>query len=227
MCFGLFFGPQGLDNCLNAVLNGVSRTHGFQATCLKYVDDILLYGKFESLPESARILLAALKSTGFDVSKKKFKVLSAASSSSFLESEMSKSGMPNSVSNSAKYLGVDLSFSDDNLEFSCSRKDRFQEGLKILRSVRDKPTKRAIFGLAGICAYDVLKQHVHGKFIADTLRSLIGKCFSKLSWSENLDLSKLDSKKRQVFNFCLHEAEKFLQERDCKHSSREKDSANI
>ncbi len=216
MCFGVSFGPGGLNATLGLLIDLVRRVLG-QYPCMisLFVDDASVSGNAAHVLVALRIILLAMSTAGFEVPIVKFNLLTCENISRANLDECSPSI---AISESGKLLGTTFSYVGRTLRVECGREIRLLKVISFVKN-REKVTKQAIFAIAGCIAYDPLRIHADCRASADALRSLIGREFSEQTWEEELKIEALDKPLRAAYE-CLLQWMLELAQQSCDHRTR-------
>jgi hypothetical protein len=180
--FGLSMGPETLRCTLGVLMDHWKSIATEPGFLSVYVDDFQLLCNSDQPINS---LLLLLRKCGFAVSKKKFQTT-----------------FP------LKLFGCVIDRSGNSVTATPPIIDDLKSDVGVLLN---RPTKRAVFELAGRVSYDPLKTLPISRLISDLLRSIAGK--SKKGWDELVLFSNLEEEKvfRELLEWLIEIDERRIQ----------------
>ena len=224
MCFGLKFGPAGLDACLGRILDQALESGLCEDNFLcKFVDDIILLGDPDTLLRTVARVLRAMQLAGYDVQGKKFQPFSE-DSIPFTTPTPNPFPIPVEPTSTGTFLGMKVTLTQGEIVINCDRSCRCKRARVHLDNLRTKPTKRLIFALAGLIGYDPTRCHPEARYVADTLRSLCGAVYSTQSFDDEMNLETFSKPQRRVYYDFIRQATEIISKgsregEECHHST--------
>ena len=195
MAFGLSYGPEGLRCSAGRLWELFKGSMSIPGAGSLFVDDWFITARSDEVLESAGAYLSLLDKCGFDCSRKKFSIVKG--------------------SGAARLFNCTVELETDRITVKCERGQRMEEVKRLL--ARDSWTKAAVFGLAGLLAYDVSGQHTASRLAGDLLRSVIGSACASLSWHSPIRPDALSNTDRLLFRALLDWSAELATEA-CDHS---------
>ena len=182
MCFGLSFGPAGLDSGLGRIIRKLLQAQtwgdemvGMRFMLVTYADNISIAADVDTAVRVASILLEALARGGYDCQRKKVEAIAVDEGG--LREHIGLRGGNIPVTTRAAVLRGTLRYRGDQLVFECGRDQRIGEARDTAMTILQcgSMTKKEIFGLAGKLGYDAARLHAVDRALADILRSIFGR----------------------------------------------------
>ncbi|KAF4649815.1 hypothetical protein FOL47_001709, partial [Perkinsus chesapeaki] len=224
MGFGILFGPCGLNGCLSPLVSesrlpgfgGIELLHMVLVLVFLFVDDLALSGPTLPTVVKFKLLLILLLRVGFDAQQRKVYALAVDCRKEELKKALESCGIDLSIAEEGVILGVKIAYRGDFLVLNCDRSRRLSVVIGFVRMVASGEafTKRLGFKAAGCLAFDPARLHPISRACADGVRSLLGRCFSQLGWSDPLDVSRLSESSQAAWkclvdwmqNICTHDS---------------------
>ncbi|EER18699.1 hypothetical protein Pmar_PMAR007707 [Perkinsus marinus ATCC 50983] len=156
---------------------------------------------------------------GFGVQRDKLKcIISESALNRLLPSQ---SALRDILHESIQVLGVAFKYIGDILRLQCRNQERLQRVHEFV--ISDKAlnaSKKDIYSVCGLLGFDPARLHPEARAVADALRALIGKRFSRDDWNCPLDfVSEFSAKQFQTYIALLSWARELASQPDCVHDS--------
>ena len=194
MCFGLSFGPEGLQSSLGVLFQLLQLV--WKVVGSLYVDDFWINGDPDT--RALSLFLKLLSRCGFDVPESKFQLLT-------------------SERRSITLFGIKITFEEERSIVDCNRSGLLEDSRLMLSDPirRSRLSKSDVFAVAGKIGYDPARCHCEGKVVADVLRSIAGSV--QTDWNLPIDQDELPDK--VLFESLLDWAVEIIQ-RECSGTCR-------
>jgi hypothetical protein len=182
LVFGVSFGPGGLHGSFGYLLDRIRLSCKDLLGLLQFfVDDVTLSGAVVAVAMLLALIVASLSACGHEFPLKKFQLAIHPSLRDELTAAFANEGISipaDAISTEATVIGVEFQACEDTLHISCQRQERLLEAKKlIVEAIQVNEvltTKRQVFKICGLLAYDPCFQHVEARFFSDCLRILFG-----------------------------------------------------
>lgn len=222
--FGVVFGPSSLITSMAELFQDKgSLTPLLKAFCGWYMDDNIIAGSVDQVCDSLSATIALLRRTGHDLQLSKCAAICTPAVRNEFTARLSVIGEI-MIADTAQVLGVQVDYDESgSLRIRCNPEGRLaalqQIAIPVEHATDARFTKAEYFSIAGALSYDVVREHPAEKFVADAIRSLIGREFAAEGWHTKLSLGEMEPLKQNCWRIIVSWANELKTSRECCHIS--------
>ena len=222
--FGVVFGPSSLITSLNELFTENDQLISILRCFIGwYIDDNVLGGTAKAVVTSLENTICLLRRVGHDLQLTKSCAIATPAALNEFTELLSRIGTI-AVTATAAVFGSEMSFDENGvLQIKCNQVTRNAALSQLANgNISSNFTKAEYFSFCGAISYDLMKEHYREKYIADCMRSVIGREFSLIGWESKLDLATLSANKMQAMRILFDWCCELRSNPPCVHQTRKR-----